>query len=74
MGEIITNLSPNGVFATTSQWLGPLFLEMLPWALVGLGIVVGGYILGWFIRKLWSGVKIALGKQTEDDEYHNSEL
>lgn len=30
-----------------SEWFTPIFNEFLPWALIGLGISIAVFVLGW---------------------------
>lgn len=56
MGDIITNLNPANLIASTSNWVGPLFYEMLPWALAGLGIILAGLFVSFLINKIGDGI------------------
>lgn len=70
MGEIITSLAPAQVIASTSVWLGALFNEMWPVALIGLGIGLAGIFVAWLIAKIGATVKhVFSSSKFDSDEY-----
>jgi len=57
MGDIINSLTPTAVINSTSPWTAGLFTEMLPWALMGLGVLLAGLFVVWLTRILSGAVR-----------------
>lgn len=62
MGDIITNLDPTTVISSTSVWLGALFNELFPVALIGLGIILAGAFIAFVIRTIINATTLIFSK------------
>lgn len=69
MGDIIATLNPIDIISSTTRWINPLFNELLPIALVGLGIITAGLFVAWLVNMITNAIGKLFGHKEEID-YH----
>jgi len=62
-GLIPTLPTFNELAASSTSYTAGIFTDVMPLALMGVGLVIGGIVLAWIGRKVITAVKAAIGKR-----------